>query len=743
MKSPEQIGKNVVRGILAFAVGTTGVGVFMPEGSVKADQGAPCVKVGLEPDTIRNNGIDNTVLGVEVLPACRSDLLRVEGKFDANIFNVEGGMPGSAAIGVQLKDDGTGEDKIAGDFIFTSGKIRTKPHIPLSQWETPYEGINDLYVLTAAQVQLVYSDGTVRMRRNLQLFLLNETVPLINPTVRSITIQTSPHVVNMSDQFSAAAQYLRGMNVEQDIRLLTNQLYNLALGTDPYHFLVMTNDKQIFLPEPNSRNGWAGTYRSLRRDFSGTGGTSYFDTDVAGLFGSQGNLRHIIFEREPLSLLTLLHETDHLPNIDLVESLGLNTGRHFKDNHSSGGLVGGTTWIDNRDGTFTSLGYSHQFMKMSKLEQYLWGWIRPDQVPPIYVALNENQPFWQAGAIIHGPFKTVTIQDIIAQHGVRTPGPDTALRNFKIGYVYTTTGRLATATEMTARELLAQRLPTLWSQATDGLSTMEFVTPLEPGPAIIEPFAGKTLDSLGATLKFIPRADIKQFHIQVVPYNNDGPAINLIIGAQELVQSGRFNLLAPEFGKGNYVMLPGMSYTWRIRTTSSTNPNIKEDDPSWSAWSKDTFRTPNPSSATIEPVTQNGTKLDSLNPTFQWKDNNTQMFYYEVQVSKDPNFNTDPATATAAVYWVLRHGGVTNPPNSFTIPPNFPLEPSTKYYWRVRQRVQGDGTPINWSPPWSVEISQTATTQTAIVLHQKDDGEIDWGKMQTDHWRAIKEEFVP
>ena len=72
-----------------------------------------------------------------------------------------------------------------------------------------------------------------------------------------------------------------------------------------------------------------------------------------------------------------------------------------------------------------------------------------------------------------------------------------------------------------------------------------------------------------------------------------------------------------------------------------------------------------------------------------------------MQVSKDANFVTNPATATAAVYWELKHGGVTVPLNSYVIPGQFPLERASTYYWRVRPRVQADGTPAAWTPTWA------------------------------------------
>lgn len=93
--------------------------------------------------------------------------------------------------------------------------------------------------------------------------------------------------------------------------------------------------------------------------------------------------------------------------------------------------------------------------------------------------------------------------------------------------------------------------------------------------------------------------------------------------------------------------------------------------------------------------------MRTLTPTLQWDVSRSDLFYYEFQLSKDVTFNTDPATATAMIYTSLRHGGVTSPWNSYEVPGSSPLEDKTTYYWRVRPRVQGDGTPASWSALFS------------------------------------------
>ncbi|MBI2039522.1 hypothetical protein HYT18_00440 [Candidatus Microgenomates bacterium] len=713
MKSPERV--LIGRGLLALTttVGVTGLGMVVENNALADDSPKPCVEVGFTPDTIRNNGTDTTTFELVVLDACRPGFLKATATLDFN-FSIEGrDLPRNAEI--ELKDDGLGEDKRAGDWIFTLGKIYLDYSGPFTY---PYQGIPDLVVTKPLNLELSNTDGSTKIITTPDMFILEKNAPLIYPKLRSESIQTTPHVINMRDEFSAVAQYIRGINGEQDIRSLVNRLYGLDPNSDPYHFLVMTNDKQIYVtPHDSTLNITGGLNRSLRSDFTGTGGGGYYDVDTSRLFGSEGNLRHIVFVSENNLFYNIFHELDHWVAAFLPLLIDGGNWGHWLVNMSQGGMVGGSSWVDNGDGTFTSLGYSSRFLKLSKLEQYLWGWIPPELVPPTYVALDENQNFGIEGTKIHGPFKVVTIEDIIAQHGLRTPGPDLALRDLKLGYVYTTTGRLATPIEMTARELLAQRLPILWQTATEGQSTMEFVVPKE-APKILEAYNGRILDGLTNRVKFQPLPDTKWVHLQLIPANNDGPGVNLVIGDPSIIQKGEFSVPAPIFGQGPYIMLPGMSYTWRVRVSDQSEQPDPIKDQGWSGWAQDKFRTPQPSSAIIEPVAP-----------LQWRDRNRAMFYYEVQVSKDPLFRTE-ADATAAVYWNLVHGAMSNPPNSYSFPEDYQPEPG-HYFWRVRPRVQGDGTPVDWSQNWEFEVEGQPQSLSLSTEN------IDWEQFTKDHWNSI------
>ncbi|MSQ28007.1 MAG: CAP domain-containing protein [Dehalococcoidia bacterium] len=210
-------------------------------------------------------------------------------------------------------------------------------------------------------------------------------------------------------------------------------------------------------------------------------------------------------------------------------------------------------------------------------------------------------------------------------------------------------------------------------------------------PVLYYPANGKVLDSLGLTLTWGPPPDTTQVHIQVLPANNDGPGIDLHLGAPET------SLAVPE-PPGWYGLLPDMGYAWRVRASNAA-AMAPPGDPSWSAWSQRTFRTPRRDGSLITGVAPlNGFAVDTLTPTLAWADGRRDLFYYEVRVSRDPSFNTDPATAIAPVYSALLHGGVTAPANSYAVPRDSPLDNNTPYFWQARPRVQGDGAPVAWSP---------------------------------------------
>ncbi len=221
------------------------------------------------------------------------------------------------------------------------------------------------------------------------------------------------------------------------------------------------------------------------------------------------------------------------------------------------------------------------------------------------------------------------------------------------------------------------------------MSTFVLSAVSQPGPALSGPEYDTVLPGMDTTLSWTNPAGTTQYQIRVVPFNDDGPGIDLVRNVES-----SYVVKAPNFDGAdkNFVMLPGMSYRWLVRTTTANRPPSGLTEADWTAWSVSVFHT-GPARFTVDRVAPEAlVTVDNVNPTLTWSNSDKTVFYYEVQVSKDENFGP-----SGFLYWELRHGGVTNPENSYTIPGKYPLEPQTAYFWRVRARVQGDGEPVSWS----------------------------------------------
>ena len=225
-------------------------------------------------------------------------------------------------------------------------------------------------------------------------------------------------------------------------------------------------------------------------------------------------------------------------------------------------------------------------------------------------------------------------------------------------------------------------------------------------PTLTSPPNGATLSTMGPTLEWINPPGTTQYHFMVVPASNDGPGVDLHLGAPDT----SFSLPPPPTWYG---MLPDMTYTWKVRVSDSKS-FIDLNDPAWGPWSQAfAFHTPAASGDTIllrSPA--DGVTVVGFTPTLIWDDTNVYNWYYEVQASPDPRFGPE-----AFLYWELRHAAATFPPRSYTIPSAYPLQPNTTYYWRVRSRIQGDGQQPSWGAAHSFRTGDggpAAATPTPV-----------------------------
>jgi len=143
----------------------------------------------------------------------------------------------------------------------------------------------------------------------------------------------------------------------------------------------------------------------------------------------------------------LTHELTHWccwldPNLGLM---GNGCGNHWVSWSSIAGILGGSLWQENGfDSNFIATGFGTKvgdytaIASLPSLELYLWGLIDSSYVDPLYITKDQWQNFFNPGEIIHNPFDTVTVVDIVKRHGLRSPTPENSPKVFKAAFISVT-----------------------------------------------------------------------------------------------------------------------------------------------------------------------------------------------------------------------------------------------------------------------------------------------------------------
>ena len=190
-----------------------------------------------------------------------------------------------------------------------------------------------------------------------------------------------------------------------------------------------------------------GLYSSVRNDTQGTGRSIHYNNR----YGSEGYLRGVVFfpYRDAIRYGPSLHELMHTWANDAVPtSVSAHWGFSSADGQLGGfplrdlvHLGGDRYTVQSSFGTFANGGNSVPY---SPIELYFAGLIPPDDVPDLWVAedgewLIENGervlsddgwPIFTATKV-----RTITIDDIIAEHGERTPDWTTSQKDFQAAVV--------------------------------------------------------------------------------------------------------------------------------------------------------------------------------------------------------------------------------------------------------------------------------------------------------------------
>lgn len=246
-------------------------------------------------------------------------------------------------------------------------------------------------------------------------------------------------------------KFLGGVLNSEPRAVVAREFYNDH--PDNYDFLV------VFSTFEFDTGDALAFHMGLKNDVQGIGIPLYDNTSA---FGSNGKLQGYIdmaalsrYNMEPLHpdfenvLGTLSHEVLHQWG-SFVKFRNSDTGLPDesllgKDNahwsyllDSDASVQYGAKWQDNGDGTFTALA-TRKFY--SPLDLYLMGIYAPEEVPPFYLIDNsalDKTRITQTNEVVSGTKRTVTINDIIAQEGVRVPSAANAQKEFRFAFILLT-----------------------------------------------------------------------------------------------------------------------------------------------------------------------------------------------------------------------------------------------------------------------------------------------------------------
>ncbi len=140
--------------------------------------------------------------------------------------------------------------------------------------------------------------------------------------------------------------------------------------------------------------------------------------------------------------------------------------------------MGGSTWKENPDGTYTQLDrdYYSPAKGWSWLALYLMGLAKPEEVKPFFILRNlqrTGQNDAEGHPIYRGDKTVITIENVIAAMGPRVPAFENSQKVFNTAMiVMTLPGKQPTPELLTAANNISARWIPYWSTTTGGRSTM-------------------------------------------------------------------------------------------------------------------------------------------------------------------------------------------------------------------------------------------------------------------------------
>jgi len=400
------------------------------------------------PGVIRNDGIDTFRLEVTVNTVVNDVMLET---WPAVLSR-------SGRTNITLRDDGLQGDRISHDLVYTSELLSFNTNQP---WlHAPYYAYDTnspagVSIKDIGQVTIVETDGQESgFLHAPQIGILSSDILPVDVVTLSSNVTVSPHLINVRGTNLSVQKSIRGFS------LGTADLAHLIYSAlpDAFDFLIHFSSYRIErLPQNSSANFTIGVQQPVQVNFLGTGQAMFNNTAT---YGSSGRLLAVValdcYERGLWSY-NCTHEILHQWS-SYIGALPISDGQHYVARSSVASLLGGQLWASSSNGAWTLVCEEGRngATRLDPLDKYMMGLISADQVPTLRTYPRADPlPLFICNEQITEVESVVTIQDIIARYGVRTPGPEGAQRDFSLGFVVESTGRLLNPVEMTFYDILA------------------------------------------------------------------------------------------------------------------------------------------------------------------------------------------------------------------------------------------------------------------------------------------------
>jgi hypothetical protein len=399
------------------------------------------------PSVIRDDGVDSFRLEVEPNRDVVSIVLTPSTNF--LVFPAD----------LELRDDGANDDLAAGDGIYTLGPIRfnTATTMP-SHFEGNADSPAGVYMGRIGEIVITEVDEVEgrHFRIHPEHGLLRSDIAATAIERIDSAVSVASHVIGLNSNERNAQRTLRIAG--GSLTALTQPIYDV-LGDDFDHLIISSAGHVENAGGNTSANFNAGMHYSIKVDFDNTGHTLRDNTANYGSAGKLASINLIDTLGRGWHSNNLVHELLHQWGGRTPTNLGLqNDAFHYHVNTNIGSLIGGLYWADNGDDTFTlecQTAGRGGATYASPLDLYMMGLVDASAVAPIR---KHTGNWWDlCDQVIPEIETTVTIGDLqTALGGVRSPGPATSQKDFRLGFVVESYGRDLTDTELTFYNIFAE-----------------------------------------------------------------------------------------------------------------------------------------------------------------------------------------------------------------------------------------------------------------------------------------------